>query len=101
MPAKLGSKARGWKKRALLKVHGPWCWLCALPGEPAALTIDHVRPLSLGGGHGFANLRLAHRRCNQRRSSGPPGELLLTAAHRLRGGDRRGNGAAERGANEA
>jgi 5-methylcytosine-specific restriction endonuclease McrA len=45
------------------------CYLCDLPVDrtyraPTAATMDHVIPLSGGGVHSYANVRLAHRRCN-------------------------------------
>lgn len=64
------------------------CWLCgepvpagARPGDPNAPTVDHVVPRSRGGHGRPDNLRLAHRRCNQRRSSAAP---VLTWPARLR-----------------
>lgn len=48
------------------------CWICGeaidhrrLHPEPSAPTIDHVRPLSRGGGNNSENLRMAHARCNR------------------------------------
>lgn len=55
------------------------CWLCAAPvdpvdrsGGPWSGTVDHVVPRSRQGATTPANLRLAHARCNRRRSSGDP-----------------------------
>lgn len=44
---------------------GPLCWICEKPG---ADTIDHVIPLSKGGGNDPGNLRPAHRACNTRKA---------------------------------
>lgn len=52
-------------------------WLCCQPidfslasTEPMGPTIDHVVPLSRGGRRrALSNMRLAHRRCNERRGS--------------------------------
>lgn len=47
------------------------CWLCRLPVDaqapsrsPLSASLDHVIPLSRGGGHTRSNLRCAHLRCN-------------------------------------
>lgn len=55
------------------------CWLCATPVDPAdrsggpwSGTVDHVVPRSRQGATTASNLRLAHARCNRRRSSGDP-----------------------------
>lgn len=70
------------------------CWLCGGDIDPAAAesspwraTADHLVPRSRGGSSDLANLRLAHRRCNNRRGSHLP-ELewpgdwpMLSAAH--------------------
>ncbi|WP_435861957.1 HNH endonuclease [Streptomyces sparsogenes] len=47
------------------------CWLCSEPinreaswPEPDSASVDHVVPLSKGGGHTLANVRAAHLRCN-------------------------------------
>jgi len=45
------------------------CWLCRLPVEKKAMTLDHVVPLSKGGPHTEANLALAHRSCNSSKGS--------------------------------
>jgi len=55
------------------------CWLCGGTVDPAApaaspgrATVDHLVPRSRGGSDDAANLRLAHRRCNQRRGDHLP-----------------------------
>jgi 5-methylcytosine-specific restriction endonuclease McrA len=64
--------------RALLaRRDGHLCWLCSDPiapgrddvrgSDPAAESVDHVLARSWGGGSELANLRLAHRGCNQER----------------------------------
>jgi 5-methylcytosine-specific restriction endonuclease McrA len=50
-------------------------WTCQLcrhpvdrslpPGHPGSATLDHVVPLSRGGGHDQANLQLGHWSCNK------------------------------------
>lgn len=70
------------------------CWLCGGEVDPTApttspwrATIDHLVPRSRGGGTEPANLRLAHRRCNNARGSHlpelewPPEWPLLQAGH--------------------
>ena len=67
---------------------GGRCWLCGEQCDPEDFierdgtvicgdlypSIDHVIPLSKGGEHSWANVKLAHRRCNYLKSdSMPPG----------------------------
>jgi 5-methylcytosine-specific restriction endonuclease McrA len=47
------------------------CGICELPvgrdakwPDPGAPTLDHVVPMSQGGGHTLANVQLAHFYCN-------------------------------------
>lgn len=39
--------------------------------EPMSASIDHIVPVSLGGNHTRANVRLAHLRCNTKRGNRP------------------------------
>lgn len=55
--------------------HGPDCHICNMPIDfslewphPQSKSLDHVRPLSKGGTHELANVKLAHLTCNQRKS---------------------------------
>ena len=56
----------------IAKRDGGACYLC---GEPVTWgqsgrwdhTLDHVMPISKGGEHSYANVRLAHRSCNSRK----------------------------------
>jgi hypothetical protein len=55
------------------------CWLCGGAIDPAApatgpwrATVDHLVPRSRGGTSELTNLRVAHRRCNNRRGSHLP-----------------------------
>lgn len=59
------------------------CWLCHKPVDPdtawpdlMCASLDHVVPLSCGGDHTRANVRLAHFRCNVARGNRPHGEQL-------------------------
>lgn len=50
------------------------CWICTKPltladKRPNDCTIDHVEPHRLDGPGALHNLRLAHRKCNQRRNA--------------------------------
>lgn len=71
-----GSKERRKIMRRVIERDKGICWLC---GEPVDLTLtfphplsksmDHVVPHSKGGKFTFANLRLAHRICNDARGA--------------------------------
>lgn len=45
--------------------------------EPDGATVDHLLPISDGGLHVWANVKLAHRRCNIKRSTGGIVQLTL------------------------
>jgi 5-methylcytosine-specific restriction endonuclease McrA len=81
-PRRLNSKLNSAHKRRirdlLLELHGPFCWLCNEEIASDELTLDHIVPHSRGGRNAIANVRLAHRSCNQVRGNGPVPELLLT-----------------------
>lgn len=53
--------------RATLDQYGPQCHLCRDPAP--ATTADHIIPRSRDGPDTLANLRPAHKRCNQRRGN--------------------------------
>lgn len=59
------------------------CWLCRKLVDPTVkwpdvmcASLDHVVPLSAGGDHHTANVRLAHFLCNVRRGDRAHGEQL-------------------------
>jgi 5-methylcytosine-specific restriction endonuclease McrA len=63
-------------------------WRCALCGvkTPRALRgtyddrapeLDHIIPLSLGGPHTYINTQCACRRCNNKKSNKPMGQMLI------------------------
>ncbi|MEV4939546.1 HNH endonuclease [Streptomyces zaomyceticus] len=59
------------RKADIYERDGWACWLCSEPinrsavwPEPDSASVDHVVPLSRGGGHTMANARAAHLRCN-------------------------------------
>jgi hypothetical protein len=64
--------------RARVKAEEPMCWRCGQPIDPDlraphpwSFSLDHVRPVALGGPElDRANARAAHRLCNQRRGTG-------------------------------
>ena len=45
------------------------CGICSLPVDPKNFHLDHVVPLSRGGGHTYLNLQVAHPRCNLEKGS--------------------------------
>lgn len=54
------------------------CHICRRHVSPKRFALDHLIPMSHGGGYTYDNLRLAHPRCNSRRHDGRlPAQLLL------------------------
>jgi hypothetical protein len=52
-------------KRALVIARdGLICGICSEQVEPHDVHIDHIKPVSLGGGNELENLQVAHSRCN-------------------------------------
>lgn len=79
-----GAKARrrygahAWPITAVAAFTDGCCHLCGDPVDlslsgalPLGPTRDHIEPVSRGGNHDLANLRLAHRICNVRRGAQP------------------------------
>lgn len=62
-------------------------WVCGICDEPVDRTkvypdpnsssLDHIRPLSLGGEHSRANTRLAHLSCDKRRGAARGEDLTI------------------------
>lgn len=50
---------------------GMICGICGNPLERSDFTVDHIIPISKGGGHVNANVHSAHRMCNIRRGTKP------------------------------
>lgn len=48
--------------------HGT-CGLCAEPVAFFGMHVDHIKPLSKGGPHTFANVQATHRECNLRKGN--------------------------------
>lgn len=65
--------------REVLKVNGPFCYLCGEKIAPGDLHFDHVIPLSRGGSHTFGNIKPAHASCNMRKHNKLLEELAWTA----------------------
>ena len=47
------------------------CYLCNEEVDPNNFHLDHVVPITGGGEHSYANVRLTHPECNQRRKDNP------------------------------
>jgi 5-methylcytosine-specific restriction endonuclease McrA len=71
------------KRQRLWKQQGGLCWLCDKKMVYALSTFDHIVPQSLGGGHGIANLKLAHKVCNKARQTIPASEARDYVQKRL------------------
>lgn len=64
------------KFRQVVERDGWVCWVCGWPIDPDAppnddgqASLDHVVELARGGSNSVENLRLAHRLCNEKRST--------------------------------
>lgn len=70
-----GRQVRGWAARALVRDRdGDACHLCGEhvhegfeQGDPEQATLDHLTERAAGGSSDIANMRLAHRSCNEQR----------------------------------
>lgn len=47
------------------------CGICGNPLDISEFTMDHIIPISKGGGHLYANVHSAHKICNIRRGNRP------------------------------
>ncbi len=55
-------------KTVARQLHGKVpCWVCGEHVEPAAATLEHIRPLAAGGNSHLENLAISHGACNQAR----------------------------------
>ncbi len=75
-----GSRERPWKlpavnRREVFRRDHHRCQYC---GATRDLTIDHVLPLSRGGGHTWENVVAACQSCNQRKGNRTPEEAHMT-----------------------
>jgi 5-methylcytosine-specific restriction endonuclease McrA len=74
-----------WRK--VMDRHGDQCALCgfAVPAirsqkHPLSPTIDHIVPMSKGGGHVWDNVQLAHRICNSYKCADADVPMAQTAS---------------------
>ncbi|TVQ23288.1 MAG: HNH endonuclease [Leptolyngbya sp. DLM2.Bin15] len=74
------SKQRRAKKARLLKEFGSSCWWCRRCFPAKQLTLDHLKPKSLGGSNSLENLRLSCSPCNHSRGNSlyPPQSLFTS-----------------------
>jgi 5-methylcytosine-specific restriction endonuclease McrA len=63
------SEAKRLHRRAIKEYFDCQCVYCGIKHEPDELTIDHVRPRSLGGHSFTTNLVPSCRKCNQAKGS--------------------------------
>lgn len=57
-------------RAAVAQRDGHNCWLCGLPfAAKEKPTLDHIKPVSMGGSNRVSNLKLAHYSCNTRRGN--------------------------------
>lgn len=64
----------------LMKRDNGVCWLCKRLVNREHATRDHVIPYSHGGPNHEANLKLAHRKCNEKREN----KVLISKAEKLK-----------------
>lgn len=69
---KAGANCESFRTLDIYERDGWICGICEKPvdrelryPDPKSASLDHVVPLSLGGDHTRANVRLAHLKCNQ------------------------------------
>ena len=61
------------KNRAYLKANYKRCFKCMTPGTPFnKLEVDHIIPVSKGGGHNLSNLRILCKKCHKLRQGVDP-----------------------------
>jgi 5-methylcytosine-specific restriction endonuclease McrA len=81
------NKSLPYKESAVLKIHGPFCWICGgkidlkasrkvgADNWEMSLHIDHVVPLALGGSDDIHNVRPAHGICNISKGAKMPDDV--------------------------
>lgn len=67
---KLGVFVEHIDKRKLWNQYQGLCGLCFEPVKLSRMTVDHIRPLTHGGRHEYANVQPAHGLCNHVKGSG-------------------------------
>lgn len=58
-------------RKLVYLIDGGICGICGKPLEMSDFTLDHIIPISKGGGHVYPNVHSAHRICNIRRGTKP------------------------------
>lgn len=66
-------------RQAIIERDDGICQICRQPVPPDQIHLDHIVPLSQGGDHTAANLRLTHKLCNLRRKRKGYAEQLRIA----------------------
>ncbi len=73
----VGSPVENVTPQEIYERDGGRCQLCKKPVERSEMTLDHIVPLSAGGGFTRMNLRLAHRICNSIRGNRLPAQTKM------------------------
>lgn len=60
----------------LVNHYGRWCQICKVTLSVNQLTIDHVKPVSQGGGNEIKNLQLLCRDCHGKKDNKPKKYVL-------------------------
>jgi 5-methylcytosine-specific restriction endonuclease McrA len=47
------------------------CFVCGAHVEPKDASLEHIRPVSVGGTDDMDNLSISHNKCNVERGTGP------------------------------
>ena len=66
---RLGRVSAPFDWEQVLKIYGHRCGLCCVSVHDEPMTVDHIIPLSRGGGNWSFNLRPACERCNNSKGS--------------------------------
>lgn len=72
---KLGAETEHVSLDDVVARDGDACYLCGRETDRDDRTLDHVVPLTRGGGHTLSNVRVAHRRCNSKKGARLLGEI--------------------------
>ncbi|MEX0268300.1 HNH endonuclease [Leptolyngbyaceae cyanobacterium UHCC 1019] len=67
----MNTKQRKSKRQQLIVRDGSCCCWCKKTLASTELTIEHMKPKSMGGKNDLENLRLACRQCNRGRGNNP------------------------------
>lgn len=72
-------------RRVLWEQHQGICGICQEPVTLKEMTIDHRKPLCLGGDHSYANTQPAHNACNLAKGAMLPDEYEHEPIRRRQG----------------